>query len=283
MTRDFDSWMATMHGSINTYKFYVDFEKIYKHIDSIKIELNILNSLIGSKNIEEECLQILKTYPKTLKCIPILLAIRANEICVQDGECSFDYRFDKMNYAPEQYLVFMRETGLLELISNHIVNNLVDYVLGVEAGLDTNARKNRGGHQMENLVESFIERTQVTYYKEMYLTDVEKKWDVDLSAISAGGTSTKRWDFVVKTPETIYLIETNFYSGGGSKLNEVARSYKMIAEEAKDIPHVQFVWITDGQGWNKARRNLRETFDVMDTLYDISDLEKGVLDQLFQH
>lgn len=281
MTRDFDAWLDTMHSSINTYKFYVDFDKIYEKVDSIKVELNILNSLIGSKNIEEDFREILTKYPETLKCIPILLAIRSVELHAQDEDGSFDYRFDEMNYSIEQYLVFMKKTGLLDLIANHIVNNLVDYALGIETGLDSNARKNRGGHQMENLVENFIKKTHAEYYKEMYLSEVENKWGLDLSAISARGTSTKRWDFVVKTPDTVYLIETNFYSGGGSKLNEVARSYKMIAEEAENVQGAKFVWITDGGGWRSARRNLKETFAVMDTLYDIADLEDGALDTLF--
>ena len=158
---------------------------------------------------------------------------------------------------------------------------MYDYCLGVETGLDTNGRKNRGGDQMEDLVERYIQHTGVEYYKEMYLSDVEEKWNVDLSAISAQGTTTKRWDFVVKTPKMIYVIETNFYTAGGSKLNETSRSYKMIAEESKDITDVKFIWITDGGGWKSAARNLEETFQVMDTLYNIADMENGILEKLF--
>lgn len=135
---------------------------------------------------------------------------------------------------------------------------------------------------MENLVEDYIKKTSVEYYKEMYLTDIESKWGVDLSAISAEGTTTKRWDFVVKTSTNIYVIETNFYTSGGSKLNETARSYKMIAEEAKSVSGVEFVWITDGGGWRSARRNLEETFNTMTHLYNINDMEKGLFFLLFK-
>lgn len=134
---------------------------------------------------------------------------------------------------------------------------------------------------MEDLVESFIKKTGVEYYKEMYLTEIESKWGVDLSAISAEGTSTKRWHFVVKTNNTIYVIETNFYDGGGSKLNETARSYKMIAEESRQVSGVEFIWITDGGGWKSARRNLEETFNIMKHLYNISETEAGVFEHLF--
>lgn len=233
--RDFNEWLGKMRPSINGYDFYVDFKKVYANVDSIKVELNIMNSLIGSKDIETDFRYLLERYPEVLKCVPILLAVRSSEIYAQDSEGAYNYNFNQMNYSDEQYIEFMRKTGLLDLIAHHLVNNLVDYALGIETGLDSNGRKNRGGHQMEDLVESYIKKTGAEYYKEMYLADIERKWNVDLSAISAEGTTTKRWDFVVKTPTTIYVIETNFYSGGGSKLNETARSYKLIAEESRDI------------------------------------------------
>ena len=279
--RDFDYWLSQMRKSINTYSFYVDFDKVYANVEAMKIELNILNSLIGSQNVEKDIRFIFEKYPETLKCIPTLLAVRQNEIYAQDEEGSFSFNFSKPNYSIDEYIMFMRKTGLLNLISEHIVNNLVDYALGIETGLDSNGRKNRGGHQMENLVELYLKKANVEYYKEMYLTEVESKWDIDLSAISAEGTTTKRWDFVVKTHDKIYVIETNFYSAGGSKLNETSRSYKMIAEEAKTIPNFEFMWITDGGGWRSARRNLAETFNVMEHIYNITDMENGIFDKVF--
>lgn len=281
MMRDFDYWLSQMRKSISTYSFYVDFDKVYANVDAMKIELNILNSLIGSQNVEKDIRFIFEKYPETLKCIPTLLAVRQNEIYAQDEEGSFLFNFTKPNYTIDEYIMFMRKTGLLNLISEHIVNNLVDYALGIETGLDSNGRKNRGGHQMENLVELYLKKAKVEYYKEMYLTEVESKWGIDLSAISAEGTTTKRWDFVVKTQDKIYVIETNFYSAGGSKLNETSRSYKMIAEEAKTIPNFEFMWITDGGGWRSARRNLAETFNVMEHIYNIADMENGVFDKVF--
>lgn len=280
--RNFNAWLGKMRPSINNYDFYVDFEKVYRNVDEIKIELNIMNSLIGSADIEADFAALLDRYPEILKCIPTLLAVRQSEIYAQDEEGAFVYNFDRMNYSVGQYIQFMRKTGLLDLISNHLINNLVDYVLGIETGLDSNGRKNRGGHQMEDLVEAYIRKTGAEYYKEMYLTDIERKWGVDMSAISAEGTSTKRWDFVVKTQETIFVIETNFYGSGGSKLNETARSYKMIAEEAESVVGVEFVWVTDGGGWRSARRNLEETFNTMQRLYNIDDMENGVFLSLFK-
>lgn len=284
MNRNFNEWLSKFKTSISDYTYYVDFEKIYKNVDKVKVELNILNSLIGSKNIEEEFQNILIKYPETLECVPLLLAVRSRQIFVKDEINEFLFKFDKMVYSMKDYLRFMRESGLFNLLQNHIINNLYDYVLGIEVGLDSNGRKNRGGHLMENLVESYIIKAgykkDVNYFKEMYLKDIEKKWNLDLSEISGNNTSTKRFDFVIKTDKQVYVIETNFYSSGGSKLNETARSYKMLAQESKKVDGVTFIWFTDGTGWNSARKNLEETFNELETMYNIDDLENGILENL---
>lgn len=281
-TRDFTEWLSTFRQSINGYGYYTDFKKVYENAERLKIEINILNSLIGAQDIENAFENIVENYPECIKAIPILLAVRENEIYCQDENGAVNYRFDRKAQTAEQYKYFMRNTGLFDMLQNHVICNLYDYVTGVEVGLGSNGRKNRGGHQMEDLVENYLKKSHVEYYKEMYLTEIEEKWDIDLSAISAEGTSTKRWDFVVKTPLCIYVIETNFYTSSGSKLNETARSYKMIAEESKNIKGFNFVWITDGGGWTSARRNLEETFNVLDDIYNIADMENGVLECLFK-
>ncbi|MDD4730266.1 MAG: type II restriction endonuclease [Dysgonamonadaceae bacterium] len=285
MSRDFKEWLSTFRTSIADYDYYVDFVKVHRNVDAIKVELNILNSLIGSKNIETDFIVLVSKYPETLKCIPILLAVRANEIYAIDIDGEFTYSFKKANQSAEQYCVFMKRTGLFDLLQNHIINNLVDYATGIETGLDSNGRKNRGGHLMENLVEDYIIKSgfikNENYFKEMYIHQIQDKWQIDLSAISNRGKMEKRFDFVVKTPKMIYVIETNFYGGGGSKLNETARSYKTLSGEVDTIDGVTFVWFTDGIGWNSARNNLEETFDVMEHIYNIDDMENGIMDTLF--
>ena len=284
MKKSFKNFMDSMINDIADYKYYVNFEKVYSNVDKIKVELNILNSLIGSQNIEEEFKNLVLKYPDTLECIPILLAVRSTEVYVKTEIKEYLYNFRTIIYSMDDYIKFMRETGLFDLLQNHIINNLYDYVLGVEVGLDTNARKNRTGDTMEDLVESYIinagYKYNVDYFKEMYLNEIEDKWHIDLSSISANNVSTKRFDFVIKTDMCIYIIESNFYSTSGSKLNETARSYKMIALESKDIEGVKFIWITDGKGWKNATHNLEETYNVMDTLYNINDLDNGVLERL---
>ena len=284
MKRDFDEWLAGFRETIADYKYYVDFGKVYSNVESIRIELNILNSLIGIKDIETEFERIVTKYPEVLKCIPILLAKREFEIKAMDADGEFCYNFRKLSYPLEQYKVFMRKTGLFDLMENHIIHNLIDYVTGVETGLDSNGRKNRGGHLMEDLVESYLVKAGLvkgeTYFKEMYIHEIEDKWNVDLSSISNNGQAEKRFDFVVKGADRIYGVETNFYSSQGSKLNETARSYKTITLETEELPYFEFVWFTDGKGWNTAKRNLKETFDVLENLYNIKDLESGVVERV---
>lgn len=292
MSREFNTWLSGFRDSIADYGYYIDFEKVHRNVGNIKVELNILNSLIGSDNIEDGFENLIKKYPEVLKCIPLLLAVRANEIYCQDENGGHLFQFDFSKYPPnshayyERYKYFMRQTGLFDLIANHIVNNLVDYATGVETGLDSNGRKNRGGHLMENLVESFIKKAgfvkDETYFKEMYIHQITEKWDIDLSAISNQGKMEKRFDYVVKTDNMIYGIETNFYGSGGSKLNETARSYKTLALETDTIDGFTFVWFTDGKGWTSARHNLEETFDVMEHIYNINDMENGIIQEVFK-
>lgn len=284
--REFLEWMQGFRDSIADYGYYVDFETVYRNVERIKVELNILNSLIGSERIEEDFVSLLSRYPEVLKCIPLLLAVREREIYAIDGDGEFTYSFLTRNYSVEQYKIFMRKTGLFDLMQRHIVHNLFDYATGVETGLSSHGRKNRGGHLMENLVEAYIQRAGFirgeSYFKEMDISDIQGKWNIDLSAVSNQGKAEKRFDFVIKTDHMVYGIETNFYGSSGSKLNETARSYKTLSMEADTVDGFTFVWFTDGKGWNRAKNNLEETFDVMEHIYSIDDMEKGIMTTLFQ-
>lgn len=287
MKREFDKWLATMINSVASWHYYTDFEKVYSKVDEMKVELNILNSLIASKNIEQEFKNLLRTYPQILNVIPILIAKRENKIIIKDTMCDYEYNFKHMNYSLDDYCLFMKKTGLFNLLQNRIISNLVDYVTGVEVGLDSNARKNRTGDSMEDLVESYLISSglvrDVTYFKELNKSDIEKKWGLDLSKIGNDGKTEKRFDFVIKTEDNkIFAIEVNFYASGGSKLNETARSYKNLFEISSEINDFEFVWITDGVGWKNAKNNLEETFNITDYIYNINDIKNGAISNLIK-
>ena len=287
MQRDFNLWLSTFRESIADYKYYVDFETVYKNIKLVKRPLELLNTIVGSEKIEEDLWVLYSHYPEIVEAIPLLLAKRERQIYCLDKNGGITYSFNTtenggrpMTY--DQLLYFMRETGLLDLLSTHLNINLIDYAIGVEVGLNSNGRKNRGGHLMEDLVESYIQKSgfikNKTYFKEMYLSDLEKMTGLDLSSLSNHGSTAKRFDFVLIRNDHVYACECNFYASGGSKLNETARSYKTLALESKDIKGFDFVWFTDGLGWNTAKNNLKETFDILEHIYCIKDLEDGILE-----
>ncbi len=287
MKRNFNEWLNKFIDSVADWRYYTDFPKVYNNVDAIKVELNLLNSLINSKDIENDFRNLVAKYPEVLKAVPILIAKRGSEVRVVDKGKDKNFNFNKLNYTIDEYVYFMDKTGLFDLLSNHIISDLLDYVKGVEVGLDSNARKNRTGKAMENIVESFIVDAgfikDVNYFKEMRTSEIRDRFGIDLQLESLDESKAeKRFDFVIKSKTTVYAIEVNFYSGGGSKLNETARSYKMLAQEASTIPGFKFVWITDGIGWNTARRNLEETFDVLEDIYNINDLESGILSKIIK-
>lgn len=284
MNRNFNEWLDTFIESIYTYDYFVNFNKVYENVSKVEMQLNLLNYMVGKPNIEEIFDEIINQYPECLKCIPLLLAVRNNELKIKDNNEVLTYDFKNNTNDIQEYKYFMKKTGLFELISKHCINNLVDYSLGIEVGLDSNGRKNRGGHLMENLVESFLIKSglekNVSYFKEMYISEIESKWNINLNPISNNGKTKKRFDFVIKTKNKIYAIEANFYAGSGSKLNETSRSYKTIALESKQVDNFEFMWITDGIGWKNAKNNLRETFEVMEYIYNINDLKNGAIERL---
>ena len=295
MNRNFTKWLDNFEDSIASWKYYTDFQKVYKNVSEIKNELNLLNGLIGSKNIEVEFKNLVNEYPKVLKAIPILIAKRERVVIIKDAMQDYYYNFNKMNYSIEDYIMFMRKTGIFDLLENHLISNLYDYVTGVEVGMDTNARKNRTGDAMEDLVESYIVKAgfvkEHNYFKEVTSTRLKEKWNIDLKNILKNidmatqnkkvKMAEKRFDFVIQNNNILYLIETNFYGSQGSKLNETARSYKMLNEELKKIKGIKFVWFTDGKGWNSAKGNLEETFNEMEDIYNIKEMKENIMSKIF--
>lgn len=302
ITRDFNVWLSEFKPIIASFDYYVDFDKCIASAERWRPELHLMNSLLGSKDIEHDFLTLCKKYPDVLHVIPILLAVRNTEIPVLEADILTTYNFSNKGSlnTPQEYSDFMRSTGLFEIMEHHVISNLYDYVAGIEVGLDSNGRKNRGGHLMENLVETYLIKAGLkrrdhkgknpikgdpaesgVYYKELSSNQTQEFWNIDLSPITNKGTVNKRFDFVVKTDNGLFGIETNFYTGGGSKLNETSRSYKEMAQEAEAIDGFYFVWVTDGGGWKSARNNLRETFEVMNTIYNLADLRRGAFKNLF--
>jgi type II restriction enzyme len=258
---------------------------VCNNIKNIEIELNLLNYLVGKENIENDFKDLVSKYPKVVEVLPILIAVREKEIKVID-EVEICYNFKNTQNSIDEIITLMAKTGIFALLKNKRIKNVVDYVLGIEVGLDSNARKNRTGTAMQNIVEKYIQKVdKVQYLKEATTDIIKNNWNIDLSNKldfdTENNKNNKRFDFVIKNRNgKLILIETNFYGTSGSKLNETARSYSKLATYTESLKDVMFVWITDGKGWESTKNNLHEAYQNIEHLYTIYDLENGVLEEL---
>lgn len=286
----FNYLISNLQSSISDWDFFVEWEKIKKNVEKIETELNILNSLIGKDDIEKKFIDLIKEYPKVRAALPILIAIRKQKlkempILTEVGKIEVEnkeYLFDSSNNIDEkiekELIKFFHDSGLKKIFQDKTIKNVVDYCYGVEVGMDTNARKNRGGHNMEDIVEvyikAFCENNNFKYLKEATAEKIKNEWQYDVPV----DKSSRRYDFVIKTDKELIIFETNFYSGGGSKLKSTAGEYRNLFDVLKG--RYKFVWITDGAGWIKTGRPLRETFNYNDYLVNLKMLEKGILSSL---
>ena len=269
MENNFETFMSQLQETNQTLDFFCDFEKISRNVDNIKLSLCILNSLIGTTNLRKSVEAIWERDKTAFSIIDILIAVRSNgqkKVLNSNGECIILDRFFESLDGVVEYL---ENTGLAYILIEGRIKNLVDYVFGIETGLDSNARKNRSGHVMEDIVSRLFDENNITYRKEVYSTE----WE-DLQR--ALGDDEKRFDFVIETTKKTYLIEVNFYSGGGSKLNEIARSYSDIALKVNSIPNFEFVWITDGLGWKSARNKLQEAYNIIPCIYNLTNIDNFI-------
>lgn len=263
---EFATFMSQLKETNQTLDFFCDFDKIHDNVEDIKLSLCMLNSLIGATDMQSAVETIWRRDKSAFNVMDILIAVRSEgkkKVLNSLGECVV---LDSLFESVEGVMEFMNDTGLAEVFQSQKITNLVDYVFGVETGLDSNARKNRSGHVMENVVAEIFENNGVDYRTEVYSSE----W---VEMTKALGDDEKRFDFVIETPQKIYLIEVNFYSGGGSKLNEVARAYSDIAPKINAVDGFEFVWITDGIGWNSAKNKLQEAFNIIPSIYNLSTIE----------
>lgn len=262
--KDFERFMSQLKETNASLDFFCDFEKISRNVRQIAMKLNQLNYLIGQYDMETAVNELWRENPSVFNVLDILIAVRTSDgkkAINRRGEVQMIQRFFD---SPEGVLEYLNDTGLQMLFQNRQVTNLVDFVFGVETGLDTNARKNRSGHIMENTVAAILRSEKIPYKQEVYSTDYPPLYVL--------GEDIKRFDFVITTKTTTYLVEVNFYSGGGSKLNEVARAYSELAPKINAVKGFEFVWITDGQGWLSAKNKLEEAFYVIPKVFNLTTI-----------
>lgn len=267
--KDFELFMSQLQETNQTLDFFCDFDKISQNVEDIKLSLCMLNSLIGSTDMRKSVEFIWNRDRTAFDVMDILIAVRSEgkkKVLDNLGNCVV---LDSLFKSVDGVMEFLDTTGLTEIFQSKKINDLVDYVFGIETGLDTNARKNRSGHVMEGMVARIFDKNEVEYRQEVYSSEWPSITDVL-------GDDEKRFDFVVESSTKTYLIEVNFYSSGGSKLNEVARSYSDIAPKINSVPGFEFVWITDGIGWKSAKNKLQEAYSIIPSIYNLTNIKDFV-------
>lgn len=284
MKKDFNVFVGTLKNSIKTWGYFVNWKKVFENKSKFEISLNKLNYLLGKEDLESEFYRLFEDNPDVVKVLPTLLAIRENNLEIYN---KFTKDTEVINFTPEsktepsKYYRFINETGLVKLFNKNGVKNLVDYVLGVEVGLDSNGRKNRGGSLMEEIVEvylkEFCEKRELEFIAQARPSEIFEKWGVKIRV----DKTERSFDFAIFNPKNgkLKVVETNFYNGGGSKLKAVNGEFRGLFDELKP-QGIDFIWITDGLGWRTALRPLEETYNHNDYIFNLTMIENGILDNL---
>lgn len=266
MNKDFNKFMSQLQETNQTLDFFCDFDKIAANVDNIKLSLCMLNSLIGTTDLRKSVETIWKRDSSAFSVMDILIAVRSEGKKIVLNSSGDSIIIDRLFTSVDGVMEYLEGTGLADLFRKKKINDLVDYVFGIETGLDSNARKNRSGHVMEGMVANILSDNGIEFRQEVYSTE----WP-NLQRVL--GDDEKRFDFVIKTSKKTYLIEVNFYSSGGSKLNEVARSYSDIAPKVNSVTGFEFVWITDGIGWKSAKNKLQEAYSIIPSIYNLTSIK----------
>lgn len=283
MKKDFNNLATTFKSSIKTWDYFVNWNKVFANSAALEIALNKLNYLLGKDDLRGEFSRLYETNPDIVKALPILLAVRENKLEIFDKltKDSEFFDFSGKDKDADRYFEFIEKSGLVQLFQRDGIKNLVDYVIGVEVGLDSNGRKNRGGSIMEEIVGIFLiefcKQNDLEYLAQARSSAIKAKWGFDVRV----DKSERSFDFAIYNPRAnkLKLFEVNFFNGGGSKLKAVCGEFKSLNDELK-AQNIDFVWVTDGLGWHTTRRPLEETYNHNEYVFNLSMLEAGVLSEL---
>lgn len=281
----FDKITQSFKEKITKWDYFVNWAKVFGNIDPIEKELNLLNFLIGKEDIETEAFNLIKQYPQVIKAFPTLIAVREKSIDILIDTKNFIYKkysFTKGVLTDEEckeLAYFVVNSGIGEILKDKKIKNLVDYATGVEVGLDSNGRKNRGGTLMEGLVEEFVSDTcqnlGLQYMAQANAKKIKAEWNIDILV----DKSSRNLDFAINKQGKLFFIECNFYDGGGSKLKSTATEY-IEMNRYWNKQGIEFIWITDGAGWKSTLKPLREYFDKADYLINLELLKENILNSI---
>lgn len=284
-------FMNSLSTTNRTPEYYVNWHKVVRKTQQYELELNTLNFLIGKSNIYQETFNLFTKQPDLIKAIPSLIASRDKIIDVLSMDENDNMYFYNLNFKDintnniKSYVDFCQKSGLLHFLEYEANRSLVDYVYGVEAGLDSNARKNRSGTTMEQIVERNVSKVckelNLEHHSQATAKYIKEMWGIDIPV----DKSERRFDEVIYDDKTrhIWIIETNYYGSGGSKLKAVAGEFATLNDFITSSKNdITFIWITDGQGWHTAHLPLSEAFDRIPNIFNLQMIRDGYLKELFK-
>jgi type II restriction enzyme len=287
----FKNFVSTLRPSLKLWDYFVNWDKVFRNTREFEIQLNLWNFLLGKDDFDSEFLALVENHPEIVRSLPSLVvrdgASSSSFSLVEDisdlnaPEAKFDFSIPASTEELRvSALNFVKRSGLVRLFARDGVKNLVDYVLGVEAGVDSNARKNRSGTAMEAVVGEYIrsltDSHQLEFIEQATPQAIKAKWSFEVPV----DKSSRRFDFAISDGARLVLMEVNFYGGGGSKLKATAGEYIGLGELVA-VPNVEFVWVTDGEGWKTSLLPLKAAFEKLNYVWNLSWLSRNYLLEIF--
>lgn len=273
----FDYFFDTLLPTNRTYEYYVNWEKVKDNVITYLTEICLLNSLTRIDVLEREAklIEIISKYPEVIPVVPLIIAIREKNVVVLDiGDQLFYKKFKFNEKLKEEEILdiveFCKKSGILDLFGE--INDLYAYLLGMEVGLDSNARKNRSGKIFEHLV-GLLLKDRLRDYPSFTLKEEDSSLEIKRK---------KRADFVIyhnNSPKIV--LECNFYASTGSKPIEVANAYIDLDHKCKE-KNLMLVWVTDGPAWPKMRNTIERTFNEIDFPMNYKILDEQI-DSILKH
>lgn len=277
-----------------SFNFYVNWNNAEAYKD-LEIELNSLNVLIRvqEKDFKNKFIELLKKVPSVIKAFPLLFALSKKERdelsrgknslkileneSLEEDALEFDFK-ENQDYSQkevEKYFNLFTKLGLKKLFQELLEKSVVDYVIGVLVGLDSNGRKNRGGQAFElacePIIENICKKYNITLLIQKQFKYLQENYNLEINE----NLANRKADFILVKDEIVMNIEANFYFDSGSKPEEIIDSYSNRNFELKSN-NIKFIYLTDGiKCWGNTDKNqLSKGFKSIDYIINYHMLKE---------
>lgn len=286
------------------YNYYIDWSNV-TGFEEYMVEIHAMDVLIhcDDEKFEDKFTELLRKLPTVIEVFPILfglakaerksvtkkktLKIIGTQLDSDDyDEINFNANAFKENMTDgtiKKYYDFFSKMGLKSLFQNNIEKSVLDYIVGVLIGMDSNGRKNRAGSAFELACEPIIRSICSKYGLETLIQRkfeyLSKKYDITIS----DDMKNRKADFIIVDPNNLKCmnIEVNFFNLGGSKPEEIIDAYSQRQTDLEKID-IKFALITDGNCWHTATNQLTKGFGHINYLLNYRLIKDGTLEEVIK-